>query len=358
MDTVRSVLFVLPGSLKTRTGGYTYDRRLVSGLRDRGWTVEVKELDASFPRPTPQARGLAVKFLASVPDDTVVVFDGLALGALPDELERHAERLRVVALIHHPLALETGLDADVARELDASERRALSMAREVVVTSRATAMAMTAYGVDTFQINVVEPGTDRAGLAHGAQNATIELLTVGTLIPRKGHSVLFRALASVPFRNWKLTCVGSLDRDRPTAARLRAQLSADKLSDRVRLVGDVDPEVLGACYERADVFVLPTFHEGYGMAVAEALARGLPVISTRTGAIPELVRDDAGLLVPAGDIPALAAALTDMVGDVSLRHRLAEGARRVRDSLPTWEDAARKFAGILDHVTANGRVYL
>jgi glycosyltransferase involved in cell wall biosynthesis len=297
------------------------------------------------------------RLLAGIANDSIVVVDGLALGVLPDELAREADRLRIVALVHHPLAAETGLDAKTREDLDRSERQALESVRHVIVTSRATATTMIDYGIDAFQISVVEPGTDHAPLARGTQNPTIELLTVATLIPRKAHTVLFRALAAVPLRNWRLTCAGSLDRDRATVTRLRAQLHSDKLADRVRLIGEVDGEVLGACYERADVFVLPTMYEGYGMAIAEALARGLPVISTNTGAISELVREDAGMLVPPGDIPALTEALTQMIGDEAVRQRFAEGARRTRDCLPTWEDSARKFADAIDYVTAHGRVY-
>jgi len=319
--------------------------------------VDVHELEPGFPYPSPPVRMRTARLLANIADDTIVVIDGLALGVLPDEVAREADRLRVVALVHHPLAAETGLDAKTRDELDSSERRALASARHVIVTSRATATTMIDYGIDAFQISVVEPGTDHAPVARGSQNATVELLTVATLIPRKAHGVLFKALAAVPERNWRLTCAGSLERDRATVTRLRAQLHSDKLADRVRLIGEVDTEVLGAYYERADIFVLPTMYEGYGMAIAEALARGLPVIGTNTGAIAELVREDAGILVPPGDIPALTQALTQMIGDASVREKFAEGARRTRDCLPTWDDSARKFADAIDSVTAHGRVY-
>ncbi|HWF85573.1 MAG TPA: glycosyltransferase, partial [Vicinamibacterales bacterium] len=158
----------------------------------------------------------------------------------------------------------------------------------------------------------------------------------------------FRALAAVGRDNWRLTCAGSLDRHPQTVLRLRATLRELGLEDRVSLVGDLDAAALAACYDDADVFVLATLQETYGMAVAEALARGLPVVSTSTGAIPELVGHDAGLIVPAGDIEALTAALSQVVDNPHLRARLAEGARRVRDGLPTWEDAVGKMAEALE----------
>jgi glycosyltransferase involved in cell wall biosynthesis len=320
---------------------------MVAELVARGWSVVVRELDGSFPLPTSAARDHAAGVLEAIAEDTTVLVDGLALGALPAELEREASRLRLVGLVHHPLASETGLDAGTAARLQASERRALAAAQLVIVTSRATAETMATDGVDRNRLIVVEPGTDRAPLARGSQGATLRFLCVAALIPRKGHEVLFRALAAIPNRDWRLTCVGSPDRDPVTAQRLCERLRADGLEDRVRLAGEMDTATLATQYDSADIFVLPTLYEGYGMAVAEALARGLPIVSTDTGAIGELVGGEAGLLVPPGDVDALAAALAQVLGDARTRERLEQGARRVRDRLPTWEEASRRMAEAL-----------
>ena len=159
--------------------------------------------------------------------------------------------------------------------------------------------------------------------------------------------MLLDALAAAPCGEWQLTCAGSLTRHPVTAARVRAAIIRLGLEDRVTLAGDLDGEALSACYNRADIFVLATRQETYGMAVAEALARGLPVVATMTGAIPELVGNEAGLLVPVDDTRALANALARVMGDAGLRARLAEGARRMRDRLPTWEDASARMAAAL-----------
>jgi len=161
------LVLVVPGRIDTRTGGYGYDRRIAAGLRELGWTVDVVELEESFPRPTKAALDHAARTLATIPDDTVVVLDGLALGAMPVEVEREQARLRLIAIVHHPLALETGIDPQLAAALDASERRALAAMRRVVVTSRATGRAVAGYGVDVDRIAVVEPGTDWVPLSHG-----------------------------------------------------------------------------------------------------------------------------------------------------------------------------------------------
>jgi glycosyltransferase involved in cell wall biosynthesis len=351
---------VIPGDLETRTGGYEYDRRIVAGLRARGWSVELSRLDATFPQPTPAAREGAARALAGIPDGATVLVDGLALGALPDEIAREAGRLAVVALVHHPLAAETGLDPDVAATLEASERRALAFTRVVVVTSRATAAAVARYGVSDDRIAVVEPGTDRAALARGSQStisnqqSAISLLCVATLTPRKGHELLCRALADVSNTRWRLVCAGSLDRDPATTARVHAQLRAGGLEHRVSLVGELGPEALALEYDRADVFVLATLYEGYGMAVAEALARGLPIVSTATGGIEAMV-DGAGLIVPPGNLDALTGALSRVLGDPHTRSALAERARQVRDLLPTWDDATTGIARALERASRRSR---
>jgi glycosyltransferase involved in cell wall biosynthesis len=256
-----------------------------------------------------------------------------------------------VALIHLPLAAEIGLDRETAVRLKASERRALAAVDLVVATGRATVAALAAYGVEPDRIVVVEPGADRAPLARGSGGSPMELLCVATANPGKGHDILFRALAAVPHRNWRLTCVGSLDRHPPTVERLRALLREYDLTEQVSLVGEQDLAGLSAFYDKADLFVLATLHETYGMAVAEALAHGLPVISTTTGAIADLVGDDAGLLVPPGDVAALAGALSSVLGDARVREQLAGGARRVRDRLPTWDGAFGKMTAALERVT-------
>jgi glycosyltransferase involved in cell wall biosynthesis len=343
---MRSLEFLIPGRLDTRTGGYEYDRRMIAGLRRRSWNLAVRALDASFPHPTAEALAHAREVLAELPDLATVLIDGLALGAMPDVAAEAARRVRLLALVHHPLAGETGLDAATAARLENSERRALQHARRVIVTSSGTAASLARYGVTPGRIAVVEPGTDRAPLAAGSGSGPVQLLCVASLSPRKGHEILFRALARLRDRAWSLTCVGDCEREPEAVARLRNFLRHEGLEDRVHLAGEADATAIAHHYDRCDVFVLPTLYEGYGMVVAEALARGLPVLSTPTGAIADLVGRDAGRLIAAGDVDGWSAALID-VFDPAVRTRLAEGARRMRDRLPTWDDAVDKMAAAL-----------
>jgi glycosyltransferase involved in cell wall biosynthesis len=348
----RRVHFLIPGDLETRTGGYLYDRRVMAGLTGLGWRVEPHGLDASFPAPAPAALAEADTVLAALPERALVVIDGLALGAMPAVVARHRDRLRLVALVHHPLALETGLDEASSRRLQASEREALQQVRGVIVTSPSTARALADYGISPEQCAVVAPGTDPAPLAEGSGDGEWALSCVASLTPRKGHAVLFRALARLKSPAWRLRCAGGADLDPATAAGLRTLAAELGLTGRIEFLGQLAAAALAVEYRRADLFVLPSYHEGYGMALAEALARGLPIVSTTAGAIPDTVPADAGLLVPPGDEVALAGALRRVMTEPDLRERLMTGARAARQTLPDWPTTCARFAAALDAIPA------
>ena len=216
------VVLVVPGRLDARTGGSIYDRRVVEGLRKRGWFVEVLELDASFPYPTAASLAHADRALAAVRSGTIAIVDGLALGAMPDLIAREASRLRIAALVHLPLAATVGLGRNTAARFRKAERLALGAAALIVVTGRATLPLIARYKLAPDRVVVVEPGTDGAPLARGSggnragtgagRTRPLELLSVATVHPGKGHDMLLEALAAVPCQSWRLTCAGSLTR--------------------------------------------------------------------------------------------------------------------------------------------------
>jgi glycosyltransferase involved in cell wall biosynthesis len=346
----RLLEFMIPGDLQAATGGYVYDRRMIAGLRELGWGVTIHTLDASFPEPTAAALDHAQEILARLPEQALVLLDGLALGAMPHIVHLHAKRLRLLALIHHPLAAESGRAPDRARDLAESEQLALQAMRHVLVTSHATQRALRGYGVDPAAVSVVVPGTDAAPLAPRRCGSTLNMLCVATLTPRKGHDLLFEALAPLS-RHWQLTCVGSLTRSPATVAALRRQLRRLGLEQQVVLAGEVDAGALAHAYAQADLFILATRFEGYGMAVAEALAHGLPVISTQVGAIPELVGPHAGLLVGAQDVGMLRAALERVLTEPGLLDSLATGAQAVRATLPRWPERCALMSRVLQNAS-------
>lgn len=341
--------FVLPGDPETRTGGYLYDRRILAELERLGRPLALCRLPDGFPLPDAAAKAEAERRLAALPDAALVVADGLALGALSEAAEALAARARLVALVHHPLAAETGLSEAERAALAASERRALAAAARVIVTGPATARGLAAdYGVAPERLSVVPPGTEPAPLAAADSPAPL-LLCVATLTPRKGHDLLLQALAGLRALPWRLVCAGAA-RDTDWSEALLRQLRAGGLEERVSFVGEVGEAELADLYAAADLFVLPSHLEGYGMALAEALARGLPLVTTPAAAIVETLPSDCLRLVPPGDAAALAAVLEELLGNPAARQRLREGARRARASLPDWAEAGRAFAAELARV--------
>lgn len=336
---------LVPGSLDQLTGGYLFARHVVDGLRARGDAVAVTELDGRFPEADRQARRAAAAALAGEADGDVVVIDGLALAGFDTCLEAEAGRLRLIGWVHHPLADETGLDDRTRARFRMIETSLLPCFRGVICPSDATAQAVVAYGVDPRRIAVAPPGTAKPAQARSRAEPghALRLLTVATVTPRKGHLVLIEALARLPRRDWTLRCIGSLQRDPAHVALLRQAVSAQGLEERVTLQDEIPPAALDEAYAAADVFVLPSFHEGYGMALAEAMAHGLPILATRAGAIPATVPESAGILVAPGDAGALAQALLRVIEQPALRQRLAEGAASVGAALPDWDAAVTRW---------------
>jgi glycosyltransferase involved in cell wall biosynthesis len=346
---VKQVVFAVPGDLDTPTGGYAYDRRIIAELRRLGFAVETIDLGDRFPRPSTATRKAALAALERAPPGMPVIIDGLAYGALPELAEGYCKTRPVIALVHHPLAFEKGLAKNEAAQLAASERAALAGARRVIVTSPATAALLIAdYDVARDRITVAPPGSDRVARALGNAGGPVALLSVGAVVPRKGYDVLVAALASLADLDWRSTIVGPRDRDPATAARLEAQIDALDLAGRITLAGAVTPERLAGLYAAADLFVLASRFEGYGMAFAEAASCGLPIIGTTAGAIPDTVLPGAGLLVPPDDVAALAAALCRLIGNAEERAMFAEAAFAVADRLPRWEDSARLVAAAIE----------
>lgn len=340
------VYFAIPGDIDLPTGGYGYDRRLIAELPSFGVGVKHVELPASFPDPSPADCEAVRKGAAALPDNATLIIDGLAYGAFPKDLV-DSLRQRVIALVHHPLALESGLTDERKAALAQSERVALARADHVVVTSNATRRILEAdYGVDPSRLTVAEPGTDPAGRATGT-GTPMQLLAVGTVTPRKGYDVLIDALEPLSTLDWRLTIAGAADRDPASTEKLRRQIAGHGLEDRVTLAGIVVPATLDRFYESADVFVMPSLFEGYGMVLGEAMARGLPIICTTGGAAADTVPDGAAVKVAPGDTAALSRALADVLSNRKQRARLADAAWDAGRKLPTWNETARRVAAVI-----------
>lgn len=344
----KSFTFAIPGDLATPTGGYAYDRRLIQELGQLGWRVDHLRLPDGFPMPTGDALAETARLFGALQPGGMVMVDGLALGAMPAIASRLAERHALIALLHHPLALETGLDPGLASALARSERDALAHARHVIVTSPATRdIVREDFDVPAERLTVAVPGTDPVRFAGGSSGGPPRLLAVGSVVPRKGYLDLIAALAPLTPLPWRLDVAGSTTLDPDHVAEVRHAIRAAGLDDRVRLIGAVGKDELAALHDEADVFVLASHYEGYGMAFAEAIAYGLPVVGTTGGAIPGTV-GEAAVLVPPGDVAALGAALRQLIQEPATRMERAEASRAAAARLPRWRNTAEIVATVLE----------
>jgi glycosyltransferase involved in cell wall biosynthesis len=349
-----SLALLVPGAIDQLTGGYLFARHVADGLAARGNPLVVIELAGRYPNADVVARDACTVALAQLPDKARAVIDGLALAGFAACLPQEASRLRLVAWVHHPLADETGLSTEARAHFHAVETGLLPQFKGIICPSRCTADAVAAYGVDPTRIAVAPPGTRQPmrPRARAQQNETLRLLLVATVTPRKGHLVLIDALSRLHRTDWRLDCIGSTARDPDYVAAVRRAITTQNLDARIFLHEEIAPEKLAASYEAADLFVLPSFHEGYGMVLAEALAHGLPIIATRAGAIPETVTATAGILVAPGDPAALAAALANVLSDRVTLARLAQGAAMAGATLPDWPSAVARWQRDVERLLA------
>jgi glycosyltransferase involved in cell wall biosynthesis len=336
------------------TGGNIYDRRMVEGLRAAGLQVTFTAAAGSWPRPSREDRAGLARVLDQISDDAPVVLDGLIACSAPDVLAGHAERLRLVVLVHMPLGDDVGLPAQVAAELADRERRTLRMARAVVATSNATADRLRrSHGLD---VQVVEPGVDPAPGARPSTRGD-RLLCVASVAPVKGQDVLVDALAALTDLPWHCRCVGA-ERHADFAASVRRRIADLGLTDRIVLAGAQTDDQLEASYAESDLLVLPSRAESYGMVVVEALARGIPVVASAVGGLLEAVGTTSigppGILVPPDDPPALAVAVRTWLTSRAERNRLRGAAHERRTALEPWSAAARRFATVLRRLTPSG----
>ncbi|SFI69671.1 Glycosyltransferase Family 4 [Amycolatopsis sacchari] len=337
-----AVHVVLPGDVDDATvpsGGNRYDRRLCEGLPG----VHETALPGSWPRPASTA-GLAAA-LAAVPDGGVVLLDGIVACGLPEVVVPQAQRLRIAVLVHLPLAEETGLEPGVAADLDRRERETLHAVAAVVVTSQWTARHLTEkHGLSPEKVHVVEPGVDPAPLARGTDGVS-HLLCVASVTPRKGQDLLVEALASVE-GSWRCVFAGPFRRDPVYVARVRELIATHGLGEQCILAGPLTGQALEDAYDAADLVVLPSRAETYGMVVTEALARGVPVLATDVAGIAETLAG-AGIVVPPGDAGALADGLRTWFGDAGKRQSLRDAARVRRGMLAPWTETSRRMAAVL-----------
>ncbi len=341
--------FLVPAPFTLVTGGYEYDRRITTAWREAGHSVTIHELQGHHPLPDDAARAAAAAIWSNLPADAAIVIDNLGLLSFAP-LEAELEKRGVIILNHHPLGLETGLTPAQSDATLAAEKALSHIARHIVTTSDTTSATVNAqFGVAPEKITAIIPGTARAPRSTGSGSATVNVLSIGTLIPRKGHDTLMHALAKLFDLNWHLTIAGSPAHDPATAAALHAMPAELGITDRVTFLGEMTGEPLVQLWAKADIFALATRYEGFGMAITEALRRGLPVAVTDGGAAGAMIRPEYGTVCPVDDVVQLSKTLRRLIFDTRLRSLMADAAWEFGQTLPDWPEQAALFATILEH---------
>jgi len=332
--------FAIPGDLNAPTGGYVYARRVMEEWTAQGIAHRVIPLPDRFPDADAAALEQAAAILADAPRPLLI--DGLAYGAFPADLARAVD---ASVLLHHPLCDETGLSIEAAAQAFDTERAALVHARHIIVSSPLTARDLVArFNVQEARITIAEPGLDAADPAPLTGNPP-HVLAVGSVTPRKGYGYLVAALADCAELDWTCSIYGAMDRDDAEVARIKAMIAQAGLEHRITMQGAATAAGIADAYRGADLFVTSSLHEGYGMAVTEAMASGLPVIATRAGALPETA--PVALLVSPGETDALAEAMREVLGDAALRRKMGGESLAFARARPDWSDTAARIAAAM-----------
>lgn len=332
------------------TGGFVYNNRLAAALAVQAGRFLTLSVPAGFPSIAAPVRARLAAAFAALPPDTFLVGDHLHFADLAPELaQRH---FRVAAVFHHARSIE---DTVGGRQADrAAEQRGFDACDCILVSSQTTATYVQCqHGVLPQKIVVAIPGDDPVSRSPGPSSATRLLVTVGAVIPRKRHDYLAAVATRLRAPDWQWIIAGDLARDPEWMGKVRAAIDAAGLRERVRLAGAVSGAELESLWQRAGVCVAASHYEGYGMALAEALRRGVPVVTTASGAVGEWARGGV-VIAPDDDAETFARALDVLLLDPAVRQRMSDAAWAFGSALPTWAQTFSGIAGRLAEASGSG----
>jgi glycosyltransferase involved in cell wall biosynthesis len=346
--TPKPAAFAIPGDATQKTGGYIYEYELLQALRRQGRAVAHLELGSGFPAPSADETADAIAQMAALSADTPLIIDGLVFGSI-DTAGLATVKAPIVAMIHHPLGLETGLSPERSQHLLQREADNLALAQAVLVPSPHTArILIDRFAVPPEKITIALPGFRPPDPIKRLLSPPL-ILSVGLLAERKGHDILVAALGRISDLSWQAQIVGKTH-DPEVETSLRRQIDELGLADRVTLTGLLADEEVIARFQQATIFALATRYEGYGIVLGEALLHGLPIVTCRTGAVPDTVPEGAGILVPVDDVESFAQALRHFLTDDTARQQAASISRQKGGDLPRWSDTEAVVSQVLDRL--------
>ena len=336
------------------TGGNVYNRALIAELRTLGIDVRLQKLAGPWPDGDASTHLALARALRSTP---ACLVDGIVACGSPDVVVAAVEPGHSVTIVVHlPLSDEFGIGPARRQRYAMLESRAVHAASGVLCSSRWAATELRGrYG--RGDVGVAVPGVTPAAAARGSQDSgPPRLVSLASLTPTKDQLTLIRALAQLADLPWTADLIGSDRADPDYAAQVRTEIAAAGLAERITVRGILVGEALDQKWDVADLLVLPSRVETYGLVVTEALARGIPaVVSVGTGAVEALqegaTTDSAetpGAAVAAADPEGLAAVLRSWLTEPALRRSWRQAALARRDTLPRWQQTAEAVVAYLN----------
>jgi glycosyltransferase involved in cell wall biosynthesis len=344
---MKDLHFIIPGDINTLAGGYVYDKMILEGLRRKGHIVSVHELDADFPFPSSDSLIRCKHVFKTIPAGDPILIDSLIFGSIPDILgDLHAKN-PIVAIIHLPLSKNPNYSPSIQAQLARQEKVAFRYTDKVVAVSDFTKQLLAEYNVDPSIIKVINPGVSAVSQKTDFPGCPEKLLCVGSYLPGKGQILLVEALAKIKSLPWTLNMYGIKEFDRAYVQNILTKIKIEGLSDRIFMNSPVSNEELHNCYLNADLFILPTYFENFCMSLNDALAHGLPVITTNGSGIPYSVPGNMGLFVRHGNVPELSDAIRKLLTDPIIYKEIYTNASQYCKSAKTWIDAINQFHALI-----------
>jgi glycosyltransferase involved in cell wall biosynthesis len=320
-----------------RTGGFVYNSRLTEALARQGGRILPIGIETAFPTIGQEALAALAPNLSAIGGNGLLLTDHIHVCQLLPLL-RHAA-FPVVSVFHHSLIVEHGNPHDEeGLRLSRMEGEALAASQGIIATSQESRRYLEEhYSIDAKRIRVAVPGNERASRSVVGATRPLQILSIGAVIPRKRYDYILEAASRLRATDWRWRIAGDPNRYPELVAQLRRSIADLGLGGRVELLGEVSDSDLASLWQTTSLFVAASRYEGYGMAVAEALSRGVPVVTTDSGAVATWA--SGGVIgAPADDAPATAALIDALLADPERLATEAERAWRFGQSLRTWEE--------------------
>lgn len=335
--------FLIPGDIDIFTSCYIYDRRIIEGLKSKGHIVKLHRLPDDFPFPSKGSLQLCNQIIKTIPKSEPIVIDGLAFGAIPSILKVVYGMNPIIGLIHLPLSVDPNYSAYQRTIITGPEKEAFGYASKFIVTSEYTAEIFANLGIEEKNVNLVIPGLDNFSKKKDYPETPKKLLSIANLCRNKDHNILVSALSALSNKDWILHCYGNLDFDRNYLSEFQALIRRNKLQDKILIHGIISGKELNDVYLDADLFIHPSDFEVYGMALAEALAHGIPVVASTGGGICRTIPAKMAQFFKPGDVYGLQSILEELFENPDLYKRLYTKASTYNEQAQTWEKSCDLF---------------